>query len=213
MLRYPYYFHLYAWYLYKNFSDLEIIGNTIDDALGEAYDKTASLLGLGYPGGAVIEKFAGLFNPVPGEPNPLPKILSDRPDTDYNFSFSGIKTSVLRLVQIIRKTTPGSQDEDHFQKKICYYFQERCLELICRNVKKALTTFPLDTFIAGGGVTANQRLRSLIFSQLSYFNQKKINIYYPQNRQFSTDNAAMVACLGYFYFQSGIKSKGWIPIG
>ncbi len=179
-----------AIYKVNDISDLELIGNTQDDAIGEALDKAASILNLGYPGGPIIEKFASQYKSENYE-NYFPKILKDLPEDKITFSFSGIKTSLLYFI---------NNNKNFHLNKICFDFQEVCFELIIRMLKRAIKKTNIYRIEAGGGVLANQRLRELLE------NLKKeisIEIYYPTQKILCTDNAAMVASAGYYYFKKG----------
>ncbi len=181
-------------YLVHDFGKMEKIGDTLDDALGEAFDKVGSILGLDYPSGAIIENLATEYLAKnPDFKRLFPKLLKEAKDSDLSFSFSGIKTAVLQYVQ---KEPTFSLGE------VCASFQESCFELVFRNVKKAVRKYRIPRIVAGGGVLANASLRKGL-SQLA--NTEDIEIFYPDNRVLSTDNAAMVACLGYFYY-----TRNWI---
>lgn len=165
----------------KAFNDYEILGQSRDDAVGEAFDKVAKLIGLGYPGGPEIEKKAQY-----GDPNkfqfPQPMLHSD----DYDFSFSGLKTSVLYAVQDLENIT---QD---IQADICASFQQAATEVLVKKISKALIDTGREGIVLAGGVAANKLLREKISTLQESLN---IRALYPPIAH-CTDNAAMIAYLG-----------------
>ena len=182
-----------AIYRVDGLNQLKMIGNTQDDAIGEAFDKAASILKIGYPGGPVIEKYAKNYYNHDNQESFFGKILKD--SQEITFSYSGIKTAFLYLIQ---------QNPQIDRNKVCYDFQETCFELIIRMLKKAIIKTNIKHIEAGGGVLANQRLREL----LNHLSQEmNLKIYYPSNKILCTDNAAMVATLGYYYFLKGYRSN------
>lgn len=160
--------------------EYELLGDTLDDAAGEAFDKTAKLLGLGYPGGPVVAKLASQ-----GEKGrfklPRPMLNSG----DLNFSFSGLKTAVLTLA--------NNNDSDLQTKAdIAYEFQEAVTEILTVKCMNALRETGMDQLIVSGGVGANKRLRE----QLNYATKRKLcHVHYPR-LEFCTDNGAMIAFAG-----------------
>ncbi|HPB80507.1 MAG TPA: tRNA (adenosine(37)-N6)-threonylcarbamoyltransferase complex transferase subunit TsaD [Spirochaetota bacterium] len=164
---------------------MELIGKTVDDAAGEAFDKIAKFANLGYPGGPRIEKMAETAR----ERRKLfPKILSDSPD-DTRFSYSGLKTAVINFM----KENPGTPLEE-----IVYSFQERALELLVRRVFTAARKQSVATIVVAGGVAANGRLRQLLEEE----RRPGETVLIP-SPILCTDNAAMVAGIGYRYFLQG----------
>ncbi len=166
----------------------EMIGQTVDDAIGEAFDKVAVMLGLPYPGGPEIEKLAHL-----GDPRRYPFKAGVVKGKPWNFSFSGLKTNVLYTVkgQDCDKKAPNritDQDKPH----IAASFQEAALKDIATKALDAAVEFDCKMIFLGGGVTHNQRLREL-------FHSSKIPIHWPLPG-LSLDNAAMIAGLGYHHF-------------
>lgn len=158
----------------------QLLGDTLDDAAGEAFDKTAKLLGLGYPGGPAVARLADL-----GKPRfQLPRPLLNSPD--LNFSFSGLKTAVLTLV----KSQP-ILDEDALQD-IAWEFQESVTEILVHKCLKALKQTGLKRLVVSGGVGANQRLRCRLNAAAS---KRGIQVSYPR-LEFCTDNGAMIAFAG-----------------
>ena len=158
----------------------KLLGDTLDDAAGEAFDKTAKLLHLGYPGGPAISKLAmqgksGRFK------LPRPMLRSG----DLNFSFSGLKTAVLTLVN-------GNSIDLQTKADIAYEFQEAVTEVLTTKCMAALRQTGLDSLIVSGGVGANQRLRE----RLNQATQRKLcRVHYPR-LEFCTDNGAMIAFAG-----------------
>lgn len=183
---------------------IEVLGDTLDDAAGEALDKAAQILNLGYPGGPQIEQAALRYAAVVGitpeqigvmleQENPFPQILRDLPRAEIRFSFSGIKTALLRLVQ----------KQDYSVDFLAFHYQERIVEHIVRNLAHALALFPDLPVIAAGGVLANKRLRTALDELCR---QKKRMLLIPELR-YCTDNAAMVAAAAHLYFARGSKSQ------
>ena len=163
----------------KSYSEQKIIGETIDDAVGEAYDKVARLIGLPYPGGPVLDKLAKEGNPHAFK---LPEAKVD----GYNFSFSGLKTAVLRLVKSFDGQELPVND-------ICASFQECVSSTLFKKVKKALEESGYKQVVIAGGVAANSEIRRKIFS----LEEEGYRVNAPLMK-YCTDNAAMVASCAYF---------------
>lgn len=180
-----------AIYHVEGLGKLQTIANTQDDALGEALDKASSLLQLGYPGGPQIEKMAKKHQPQKNDEKLFPKILKDLHEEEITFSFSGIKTALLYLIQ---------KQNSFSIPNICYDFQETCFELVIRMLKRAIIKTKIKRVEAGGGVLANEELRKKLH-ELS--KEMDVQIYYPKNKLFCTDNGAMIATLGYYLFKEG----------
>jgi len=163
---------------------LEVIGQTIDDAAGEAFDKTAKLLGLPYPGGPLIDKYAQKGNPNAfkfAEPN-IP---------DLNFSFSGLKTSVLYFLQ--------KQEATFIEKELpnlCASIQYTIINILLKKIKKAVQLTNIQQVCLAGGVSANSSLRAAITEQGNKFGWK---VFMPKF-EYCTDNAAMIAVTAYHKF-------------
>lgn len=177
--------------LVKGIGQYQLLGESLDDAAGEAFDKTAKLLGLGYPGGPLIAKLAqqgraGQFN--------FPRPLIDRPGLD--FSFSGLKTSVLNAYQQIQN--PDQQ----IKFDIAYAFQEAVVETLMIKCVRALKQFNLNRLVVAGGVGANKMLREQLQQQMINLGGK---VYYPRP-EFCTDNAAMIAFAGFQRLRAGQTS-------
>ncbi len=158
----------------------ELLGDTLDDAAGEAFDKTAKLLGLGYPGGPALAKLAEKGQARFTLPRPM---LHSK---DLNFSFSGLKTAVLTLVN---KHQPLDQQT---QADIAWEFQESVTEILTKKCMTALRETGLDSLVVSGGVGANTRLRESLNAATK---RKLCNVSYPR-LEFCTDNGAMIAFAG-----------------
>lgn len=181
----------------------QLIGDTLDDAAGEALDKAAQILRLGYPGGPEIEKQAAQYLEQRGfttgeeyrldNENPFPLIMKSLERERVQFSFSGIKTSLLRRFDPQRAAEMPA---------LAFFYQERIVEHIVRNLAHATNSHPGLPVIAAGGVLANGRLRRALTSLCE---KSGVRLLIPENR-FCTDNAAMVAAAAELYFASGIES-------
>lgn len=165
---------------------MEQIADTRDDALGEAFDKSAAILGLGYPGGPLVEKAAEQASPG-GQPI-FQRLLRDEPG--LLFSFSGIKTAVIR-----------AKEKGHPVEAICRDFQDTVFELVERMILRAAEQTGIRRVVASGGVLANGALRR----RLDLLRARQLEVSYPSSRMMCTDNGAMVASLGYFLFSSGVR--------
>lgn len=169
---------------------LKIVGETLDDAAGEAFDKSAKLLGLPYPGGPLIDKYAKNGNPK--------KFQFTEPQIEgLNFSFSGLKTSILYFLQRELKINPNFVKEN--LNDICASIQERIISILLKKFKNAAIQTGITDLCIAGGVSANSGLRNA-FQQMG--NQYNWNTYIPAF-EFCTDNAAMIAITGFYKFQAG----------
>ena len=169
----------------KDYTEFEILGKTRDDAIGEAFDKIARVVGLGYPGGPKVDKLA-----KEGEANiELPKVKIDNLD----FSFSGIKTAVINL---------NHNKPDINKADLCASFQKTVTEMLIENTKKALKQTGLQTLAIGGGVSANSYIRN----EFLKLEQEGIKVYMP-DMKLCTDNAAMIATAGYYNFIKGKRDE------
>ncbi len=173
-------------------SDTKIIklGSTIDDAVGEAFDKVSKLLGLGYPGGPKIEEYS-----KKGDCNSI-KFPNSKTKNDLDFSFSGLKTAVLRYTQ---KEFPNGKIPESAIFDIASSFQSTAIRSLTNNVEKALKKFKVNSISIVGGVAANSLLRSEIFK---IGNKYKINTVIP-SIEYCGDNAAMIAYRGQQLYLSG----------
>lgn len=175
--------------LVKDYFDMEVVGQTLDDAAGEAFDKTAKILSLPYPGGPLIDKYA-----KDGNSNafkfPEPQIPG------LNFSFSGLKTSILYFIRDHVK-----QDE-HFVENnladICASIQSRIVSILLNKLKKAAEIYQIKDVAIAGGVSANSGLRS---SLVALAEQKGWNVFIPKF-EYCTDNAGMIAIAGYYKYSN-----------
>ncbi len=174
-----------ALFLVKSPTEHYLLGQTRDDAAGEAFDKVAKLLGLGYPGGPIISKLAEKGNPNSVS---LPRPMLDT--QDFDFSFSGLKTAVLNLLK--QKAVPFKAAD------ICASFQEAVCDVLVEKTRRASETLGVKRIVVSGGVASNQRLRER-FSELK---TSGFEVLFP-SKEFCTDNAAMIAVSGYFEFKKG----------
>ncbi|MCB1141890.1 MAG: tRNA (adenosine(37)-N6)-threonylcarbamoyltransferase complex transferase subunit TsaD [Leptospiraceae bacterium] len=191
-----------AIFLVEGPGKMKTIADTLDDALGECFDKASSILDLPYPGGPVIEKFANQHRATKGEKKIFPKLLPSNSPEIFHFSYSGLKTSVLYYVQ----KHPGYKEN---LPEICYYFQESAFELVVRNCLLAIERTGVRTLVAAGGVLANETLRKKI-KNVSL--KKNFSFHFPEKKIYCTDNGAMVACLAYHFFTAGKFSSLDFPI-
>jgi len=173
--------------LVKDYFEMDLIGETLDDAAGEAFDKTAKILNLPYPGGPLIDKHA-----KDGDPNafklPEPQI------PELNFSFSGLKTAILYLVQDEIKKNPYFLDER--MDDLCASVQSRIVSILLNKLKKAAKQTGVKDIAIAGGVSANSGLRNGLLEMGQKYNW---NVFIPKF-EYCTDNAAMIAIAGYQKF-------------
>jgi len=181
--------------LFRDHGDFELLGQTQDDAVGEAFDKVAKILGLPYPGGPSVGKAALTGDPFKYK---LPKAKLDHP---YNFSFSGLKTAVLRAVQRetgVDFTFPSHELSERLSDQqradFAASFQQIAIETLVDKAERAFKDFSPASVVIAGGVAANQELRRQLSERLP------LSIEYAP-MELCTDNAAMIATLGYFYAQ------------
>lgn len=181
--------------LVKAYNDMQIIGQTIDDAAGEAFDKCAKVLGLPYPGGPWIDKLAKLGDPAKypfAKPN-IPK---------YDYSFSGLKTSFLyTLRDMLKEHEVETIDElaekiPNLREDFCASLQATVVDILMRKLKKAATDLKINQVAVAGGVSANSALRQAF---VDFGKKYKWNVFIPPF-SFTTDNAAMVCQAGYFKY-------------
>jgi N6-L-threonylcarbamoyladenine synthase len=165
----------------------KIIGDTLDDAVGEAFDKTAKLLGLGYPGGAALSKLAEKGDPKKFK---FSRPMTNRPGLD--FSFSGLKTQVLTLYQKTNK-------DDQTKADIAASFQAAVIDTLLIKVERALEETHLNQVVVAGGVSANSLLRNKLERLLNKLNGQA---FFPRP-EFSTDNGAMIAYAGFHRLKTG----------
>ena len=170
----------------KNYTEFEVLGKTRDDAIGEAFDKVARVVGLGYPGGPKVDKLAKEGNP---EAITLPKTHFDNLD----FSFSGIKTAVINL----HHKTPDINKAD-----LCASFEKTVTEILIENTKKSLKQINVKKVVLAGGVSANSYIRN----EFLKLKENGIEVYMP-DLKLCTDNAAMIASAGYYNFIDGKRDE------
>ena len=170
--------------------EFEILGQTIDDAVGEAFDKCSKMLGLGYPGGPVIDRLA-----KEGNPNRFKFAKPHIPGLDY--SFSGIKTSLLYFVRDEMAKDPTFLENN--KEDLCASFQKTLVDILMDKLVKAARQTDIKEIAIGGGVSANSGLRSRIVSEGK---KRGWNTYLPEFK-FTTDNAAMIAIAGYYRYLAG----------
>jgi len=171
--------------LCKSHLDMELIGESIDDAAGEAYDKTAKMLGLPYPGGPLIDKYA-----AEGNPHRFAFPISSLPN--YQFTFSGLKTSVLYFLQKQKKENPDFVAEN--LNDICASVQHTIIEILLLKLKKAAKDLGVQHIGIAGGVSANSGLRKAV---LALGEKNGWQVYIP-DFQYCTDNAAMIAITAHY---------------
>jgi N6-L-threonylcarbamoyladenine synthase len=169
--------------------DYEMLGETLDDAAGEAFDKTAKMLGLGYPGGPALAKLAEGGR---RDRFALPRPMLDQMERsgDLDFSFSGLKTAVVTLLRAHASDDPTA--EEHWRADVAAAFQEAVVEVLVAKSRAAIERTGLDSLVVAGGVGANARLRALLDEAAA---RDRFSVFYPA-MQFCTDNGAMIALAG-----------------
>jgi N6-L-threonylcarbamoyladenine synthase len=182
--------------LVTGLGDYQIIGKTRDDAVGEAFDKVARILGLPYPGGPEVSKLALQHDITTESSIILPRPMIHSKDSD--FSFSGLKTAVLYAVRDIKIAHADSLPE-HLKIEIAYEFQEAVAEVITKKTCTAIQDFNVQTLIVGGGVSANHRIKALIHEKVSQIIPSD-HIHFPA-RELTGDNALMIGLAGYFKYK------------
>lgn len=173
--------------LVKNYNDMEILGATIDDAAGEAFDKCAKVMGLPYPGGPHIDRLA-----AEGDSSRFHFAKPHIPGLDY--SFSGLKTSFLYTLRDAVKTDPDFIEKN--RADLAASLQRTIIEILLDKLDKAVKATGVKTVAIGGGVSANSGIRTAV---ADYCRRRGIEAFIPE-RSFTTDNAAMVAIAGYFKY-------------
>ncbi len=180
-----------ALYRIISWTDITLIGSTIDDAVGEAYDKVAAILGLGYPGGPIIDRLAAEGNPKAVQ---FPRSKMGRESLD--FSFSGVKTSVLYHVRGFQGRERQLDLTEQTLRDIAASFQAACVDVMIEKIRRAVQQTGGQSVIIGGGVSANNGLRAALKERL------RLPTFVPA-MQYCTDNAAMSAGLGHVLLEQG----------
>ena len=177
----------------NNFDDIEVLGTTVDDSVGEAFDKVAKFYGLGYPGGVIIDNLA-----KQGDSKalsfPIPKL--DSPEHRYDVSFSGLKTAVIHQCDMF-----WNEGYEHSVENMCASFQETACKTLVSRLFRAIEDTGIKTVVAGGGVAANSRLRAMLAERTD------LNCIFPPLK-LCGDNGAMIAGVAYHFLQRGDRS-GW----
>ncbi len=185
--------------LVKDYLEMEVLGNTIDDAAGEAFDKTGKLLGLDYPAGPLVDKYAKLGQPI--FPFTEPKV------DGLNFSFSGLKTSILYFLKKQIKTNPDFIKENI--NDICASVQTRIVSILMNKLKKAVDQTGITQVAIAGGVSANSGLRNAL---IDIGKELGWATYIPRF-EYCTDNAAMIAVTGYYkYLKEEFVGQDVVPM-
>lgn len=188
-------------YMKDNYS-FEKIGGTLDDAVGEAYDKVARIIKVPYPGGPLVDKMSHQGHDSYNLPIPLD-------DDSYNFSFSGLKSAVINLVHNEEQRGNEINKED-----LACSFQTRVVNILCKKTLRALKSFNVNNLIVAGGVAANSGIRERL---TAICEENNINLTIPEFK-YCTDNATMIAAAGYFAYQLGrragldLKAKANTPL-
>ena len=170
--------------------DFNVIGGTLDDAVGEAYDKVARVLDLPYPGGPKVDKLAHQGKDTYNLPLPLD-------DESYNFSFSGIKSAVINL-----KHNEEQKGNDIIKENLACSFQNRVVEILTKKTIKAMNNYECKNLIIAGGVSANKGIREE-FTKIC--NEQGISLTIPK-LEYCTDNAAMIGAAGYYAYKLGRRA-------
>ena len=173
-------------YMDKDYS-FKKLGGTLDDAVGECYDKVARVVGISYPGGPTIDKMAKLGRHTYNLPTPLN-------DDSYNFSFSGLKSAVINLAHNLEQKKEVLNKED-----LATSFQEVVVDTITKKTMKALKEYNVKNLIVAGGVAANQGLRTKLSEEAK---KQNVEVTFPEMK-YCTDNAAMIATAGYYAYKRG----------
>lgn len=177
-------------YMKEDYS-FERIGGTLDDAVGECYDKVAKVMGISYPGGPIVDKLAHVGKDTYDLPYPLD-------DHTYNFSFSGIKSAVINLVHNENQRGNEINKED-----LCTTFQNRVVSVIIKKTIRALKEYNVNNLIVAGGVSANKGLREALTKECKNDN---IHVSFPR-LSYCTDNAAMIGAAAYFAYEKGVRAE------
>jgi N6-L-threonylcarbamoyladenine synthase len=189
--------------LMRDHGKYKMLGETLDDAAGEAFDKVAKLLDLSYPGGPIVSKYAQQFR----DKSIVSKTVFPRPilnDGTFNFSFSGLKTAVLQKVIDLKKQY-GENLSEGIKQEICAAFEDAVVDVLVTKTMRAAEKFKPKTIILAGGVAANKTLRNVL--ELKIENCKlKIKFYVPDIK-LCGDNAAMIGLAAYYHILRGDVSN------
>lgn len=178
----------------NDFFDMKIIGQTLDDAVGEAFDKSAKILGLPYPGGPLIDKYAATGNSHKFE-FPIPKVK------ELDFSFSGLKTSILYFIQKQTKIDPHFIENN--LEDICASIQYTIITILMKKLKKAVKLTGIKEIAIGGGVSANSGIRKALMDTQTTYGWKT----YVPKFEYCTDNAAMIGIVGYYKYKNEVFAQ------
>jgi N6-L-threonylcarbamoyladenine synthase len=174
-----------------------LLGQTRDDAAGEAFDKVAKMLGLGYPGGPIIDKLA-----AQGNPNAIPFPRSFLEEGSYDFSFSGVKTAVLYYLKNNNLLTTPSALSSTLLSDICASFQDAVVDVLVEKTMNAATALNVNHVAIAGGVSANSRLRGRLQDECR---RRGMQLFYPR-LEYCMDNGAMIAYVGWMKLRRGNTS-------
>lgn len=174
----------------KDHYSFKVIGSTLDDAVGEAYDKVARVIGLPYPGGPNIDKLAREGEDTYNLPTPLD-------DSSFNFSFSGLKSAVINLVH--NETQRGNEIR---KADLALSFENRVIDVLSKKTMRALNEYNVKNLVVAGGVSANRWLRDKLAELCE---EDGINLIIPEMK-YCTDNAAMIGAAGYFSYKLGRRA-------
>ena len=176
---------------------MEELGSTLDDAAGEAYDKVSRLLGLGYPGGPIIDKLAKQGN---RKAIAFPRAMMRQQDARYDFSFSGLKTAVARYVEAAEK-----EGREYSVEDVCASFQEAVCDVLTKKAVRAAQDVGATTLLLGGGVAANSRLRELAAARAT---SAGITLHVPPIK-LCTDNGVMIGAAAAYLIAAGVNPSGY----
>ena len=176
----------------KDYGEYEILGRTRDDAAGEAFDKVARVIGLGYPGGPKIDKVSNEGNPHAIE-FPRAKVA----DNEYDFSFSGLKSAVLNYLNNL-----NMKGEGYNQADVAASFQQAVVDVLVSHSMTAVSEYGFDKFAIAGGVASNSHLREALKKACE---ERGVEFYMPTPIM-CTDNAAMIGCAAYYEYLKGHRS-------
>ena len=180
--------------LVKDYNTFEVLGKTKDDAIGEAFDKVARAIGLGYPGGPKIDKLS-----KEGDPDAIPFPRAHIEDSPYDFSFSGVKSAVLNYINGCKM-----KGIEYNRADIAASFQKAVTDVLVDNAMHAVKEYGLNKFAIAGGVASNSSLRAAMKQACE---KNEIEFYYP-SPIFCTDNAAMIGVAAYYEYINGTR-HGW----